>query len=184
MIFRQWRQVLDGTKTQTRRLVKIGDCIHKGEEQLWYMMRSDPQLGSMVRKGRCQIPTVVLRFKYKPYRIKWQVGRTYAVQPGRGKKAVGRIRLLEIRQERLQDISEEDALAEGVTLVGMYDCDYIPAERSLGDERWFAEQQRVSGFRGAYAMLWDKIHRKRQHEWLANPHVWVLTFEVMNNGGG
>lgn len=44
---------------------------------------------------------------------KWQPGRDYAVQPGRGKKAMARIKALEVRQEPLSDISEADAWAEG-----------------------------------------------------------------------
>jgi hypothetical protein len=42
------------------------------------------------------------------------VGQPVAVQPGRGKHAVGRIRVTAIRYcERAGDISEEDARAEG-----------------------------------------------------------------------
>ena len=47
-------------------------------------------------------------------RLLYEVGRTYAVQPGRGKHALGRIRLRAIRREPAQDISEGDARAEGV----------------------------------------------------------------------
>lgn len=44
--------------------------------------------------------------RYKPW-------GSYALQPGRGKKAVGRIRMVEIRRERLGDINEEGATREG-----------------------------------------------------------------------
>jgi hypothetical protein len=44
----------------------------------------------------------------------YEVGKSYAVQPGRGKKAVGRIRITAIRYcERAAEISEGDAVAEG-----------------------------------------------------------------------
>lgn len=40
-------------------------------------------------------------------------GRDYAVQPGRGKKAVARIKVTEVRRERWRDITEADAGREG-----------------------------------------------------------------------
>jgi hypothetical protein len=43
----------------------------------------------------------------------WLVGKSYAVQPGRAKKAVGRIAATRVRQERVGDISAKDARAEG-----------------------------------------------------------------------
>jgi hypothetical protein len=44
---------------------------------------------------------------------RYSVGHTYAVQPGRGKRAVAQIKVLSTRPERLLDISEQDARAEG-----------------------------------------------------------------------
>jgi hypothetical protein len=41
------------------------------------------------------------------------VGRTYAVQPGRTKEGVGRIKVLEVRRERLSEIDEAAASREG-----------------------------------------------------------------------
>lgn len=46
-------------------------------------------------------------------RVKWQVGRTYAIQPGRSQKAVGRIRITDIKKQPLGHMRTEDALAEG-----------------------------------------------------------------------
>jgi hypothetical protein len=77
--------VLSGAKTQTRRLVKAGE--------------------SLTADGTC----ICAASGRKLY----QVGRTYAVQPGRGKRAVARIRIVGLRHESLGDISAEDARAEG-----------------------------------------------------------------------
>ena len=47
-------------------------------------------------------------------RVKWRVGQTLAVQPGRTKKGVARIAIERIRHcERTGDINDEDARAEG-----------------------------------------------------------------------
>ena len=43
----------------------------------------------------------------------YRPGRSYAVQPGRGKPELFRITILDIRRERLGDISEADCIAEG-----------------------------------------------------------------------
>ncbi len=59
----------------------------------------------------------------------YQVGRTYAVQPGRGKRGVSglRIEILGIQREWLSHISVKDAWREG----GYTPADYIALYRSL-----------------------------------------------------
>lgn len=151
MIFKQWQQVLDGTKTQTRRLVSGFDRL------------------GLHDYGVEKVETVMQRFRdrdwpcrYGIWRLKWVVGRTYAVQPGRGKKAVGCFRITEVRQERLQDISEEDAIAEG-----------WPEHLEL-----FPEVNREWKTREWFRRLWDDIHKKSGTRWEDDPEVWVLTFEM------
>jgi hypothetical protein len=144
MIFKHtWKKVLTGKKTQTRRLV------NEGERLLTY--------------DRLGFPHEVLEGGIRRERLKWQVGKSYAVQPGRGKKALGRIRLTGIRRERLQDILGEDARAElGWTNESQpYPC------RDLTARQCFME-------------LWDEIHQKRGNRWQDNPEVWVLEFEVVD----
>ena len=59
-----------------------------------------------------------------------------------------------VRVERLQEISEDDAFAEGI---------------SGGD--WLGNPV------GTYRELWDSINAKRGHSWESNPWVWVVEFE-------
>lgn len=87
-------QVLDGTKTQTRRPRKESDKI--------------------VMIGICESPNTVYASRViRGGRLLWEVGRTYAVQPGRSKHSVGRIKITRIRSTLLQMINKEDAIAEG-----------------------------------------------------------------------
>jgi len=60
--------------------------------------------------------------------------------------------------DRLQDISEADALAEGVELRGM---------SRFEDEA-----------RGKFKLLWDRIYKdKPEYQWASNPWVWAISFE-------
>jgi hypothetical protein len=91
--------VLSGKKTQTRRPVKDGErCQFAG-----YFDFGDERGG--VRAGWGLFD--------RNGRLKWSTLKTLAACPGRGKKAVARIRILDIQKERAIDISEDDARAEG-----------------------------------------------------------------------
>lgn len=148
--------ILDGRKTETRRLVKYGDSKLNLGEQLWFMQGVGSNIGSVFQDGRNRTPTVVTRWRYSPYRIKWQVGRTYAIQPGRGKKAIGRFLLTGIRREQLQAMSTSDATTEGTMPGGLY-----------------GQTCALTRF----ALLWDSIHTKPGTRWADNPKVWILEFE-------
>jgi hypothetical protein len=72
------------------------------------------------------------------------------------------LELQEVRIERVQDISEEDAIAEGVDAV------------SMGS----APRQATWNRRQDFAQLWDRINAKRGYDWESNPSVWVLVFKA------
>lgn len=76
-----------------------------------------------------------------------------------------------IKIERLQDISEMDAFAEGVWHGGTFNrfADDLAASSSPG--RWFATAS------DWYRDLWDRING--QGEWAYNPWVAVYTFTVL-----
>ncbi len=68
-----------------------------------------------------------------------------------------------IRIERVQDISEADAKAEGIILVG--------------DELVFNNRkQKQSLMRTKFQELWDSINAKRA-PWKDNPYVWIVEFK-------
>ncbi len=79
------------------------------------------------------------------------------------------LKITEARVERLQDISEEDAIAEGIT--GPHDVGY-QAFRVPGDSK-----PRYSSAKSAFADLWDSINAKRGFGWDTNPWLWAIRFE-------
>ncbi|MEB3169133.1 MAG: hypothetical protein VKK97_10435, partial [Synechococcaceae cyanobacterium] len=71
-----------------------------------------------------------------------------------------------VRVERLQQISEDDAIAEGVT----------PTMPIYGDCGGFEHQ----GGRDAFWRLWESINGS--DSWHANPWVWVVEFQRVEVG--
>lgn len=63
------------------------------------------------------------------------------------------------RAERLQELTREDALAEG-----------CPAAASLDPVGWLAD-------------YWSRFNAERGFGWDANPWVWVVSFKVLGGGG-
>lgn len=83
-----------------------------------------------------------------------------------------RIRITNIRVERLQDISEEDCIAEGVWRddnIGLEGTTYW--YHGLANSSFRTPQQ-------AYASLIDRIFGKGT--WESNPHVFVYDFELID----
>lgn len=87
----------------------------------------------------------------------------------------------EVRVERLQDITDADAIAEGITcenvIVGMACYGGPPVEVTA--DRYFFDGCEDEGFEdgvSAYAALWDSINGAGA--WAANPWVTATTFAV------
>lgn len=72
-----------------------------------------------------------------------------------------------IRVQQLQDITEEDAKAEGVQMP-----DRIPEP-----PKWWSYKQE-------YQYLWNAINAKRGFGWETNPWVWALTFKKIETAKG
>jgi hypothetical protein len=66
------------------------------------------------------------------------------------------LEITSIRVERVQDISEQDAIAEGIN----------PEEHPF-------DAPPIMQF----ALLWDSINAKRGYSWGSNPSVWVVEFK-------
>jgi len=68
------------------------------------------------------------------------------------------LEVVSVRVERVQDISEADAASEGTPIL-------------------------QGGNRTEFRMLWDSINAKRGYGWDANPWVWVIEFSVQERQG-
>jgi hypothetical protein len=67
------------------------------------------------------------------------------------------LELTGVRVERVQDIREADAIAEGCKRSGIF-------------------RQESTTARGRYRELWDSLNKARGYGWDVNPWVWVLEF--------
>lgn len=204
--------LLDGRKTQTRRVVKnemaysclTGDCPHDLQTECDKAMQATCPYGQPGDLLWCRETWATNKVIRHPQREKnllfkadyrdnsGQSQNTLSVamlinagldsgSGGKWKPSIFMPRIASrltlettgVRVERLQDISEEDARAEGVK---------IPVCRAEnGDIRWLRRMcgpyiPKDSSFREHYALLWSEING--EVSWNANPWVWALTFRV------
>jgi hypothetical protein len=68
------------------------------------------------------------------------------------------LKVTDVRVERLQDITEEDAITEGMSKTLVDGVVFISAK-------------------GNFHVLWDSLNIKRGYGWEDNPWVWVIEFE-------
>jgi hypothetical protein len=76
------------------------------------------------------------------------------------------LEITDIRVERLQDISEEDAKAEGVELKDYF---HIPAD---------GIEYMAHSHKQAFETIWQSINGP--DSWQSNPFVWVINFTVLS----
>lgn len=96
------------------------------------------------------------------------------------------LEITDVGVERLQDISQEDALEEGVE-TDLWDQAVVARDYS-GEGKWFeswgCDDTDTTKFvpyeeiaRASFASRWDSINSKRGYTWESNPWVWVIEFE-------
>ncbi len=76
------------------------------------------------------------------------------------------LRVTDVRVQRVQDISQEDAISEGLEWV----------DRTWGVKGFAPSWCAVP--KESFKVLWDSLNAKRGYGWDINPWVAVLTFEV------
>ena len=111
----------------------VGDGVPYLHDEVWYWADGDPEFGD------------------------WEPPRPSIHMPRWGSRID--LEITEVRVERLQDISEEDAKAEG--------CNSYPETDTYGG----------SDAGDEFRSLWNSINADRGFCWDANPWVWVVSFE-------
>lgn len=187
------RAILDGRKTQTRRIIP--------ERVLWKWTGRDEHIADLVNAAPFKVGTRlwVKEAWWRPVdffypRGPWKRGGTtfvrYAVDDAHtainmdraqydqimrmkpGKKSslhmprwASRITLevTDVRVQRLQEISEEDAKAEGVA---GYLSAYTRHPGQADPGKWLAREE--------FEAIWERINGTGS--WAANPWVWAYTF--------
>lgn len=114
-------------------------------------------------------------------------------------KAAARVwlQLESIRVERLQQITEQDAIAEGIEpdptgmeikIVNGKEVEYINYKNYAPVTRLF-KYKYIEPI-PSYQSLWDSINKKPATgnqqpatDWQSNPYVWVLTYKVLSTTG-
>ncbi|MBF9782886.1 hypothetical protein I4O55_05940 [Klebsiella aerogenes] len=84
------------------------------------------------------------------------------------------LEITNVRVERLNAISEEDAEAEGIDMEALYDsqdCYDCIADHNMTGRPTVT---------GAFKYLWESIYGAEN--WLANPWVWVIEFKRVEGG--
>ena len=175
------KQILAGKKTQTRRLLKEG-------ESLVTMRKNKRVLQVISKKGA----------------VKWEVGKHYAVQNGRGKKQLWfcdhckKVFPLDAEYDEnrpLDDFRRIKYHSKCVNKLGLKKPLFIKI-MSLKSEALFCineKQARAEGFDDEqqflyafYKLNWNKVPKKEKAccgndpatcEW--NPLVWVISFKLV-----
>jgi hypothetical protein len=104
------------------------------------------------------------------------------------------LEITDIRVERVQDISEEDALAEGVISDDEYAywagednlfpcprCEGYQVHNAFGHDYGITEVDCTycDTQKKRYRIVWDSLNAKRGYPWESNPWVWVVSFKVV-----
>lgn len=196
------RAILEGRKTQTRRVMKSqpphhefnqypserlniklegGQYVHcpygQPGDRLW--VRETWMIdGADIRPAGVK-QSVIYRasnddygkyFKWRPsiYMPRWASRIT--------------LEIVNVRVERLQEISEEDVVSEGIKIpvikgqigitLGMKPLlsDYLPNKHYTV---WTQREITTAYF----AQYWDSLNAKRGYSWESNPWVWVIEFK-------
>ena len=186
------RAILDGSKTQTRRVIKPQPLWEEPPGQ----SNTDPQLwcgryicgdGAEIDERTCPygVPgdrlwiretwAIHPRFDTILYRADsesfgdangyglWKPAWTPSIHMSRKLSRVD-LEITAVRVERVQEISEEDIIAEGIKQ--KWTC-LNPGTGSYAKENNIYDD---------FKSLWDSINGKK-NQWAGNPYVWVVEFK-------
>jgi hypothetical protein len=177
------RAILDGKKTQTRRVIKnINDCPYgKPGDCLW--VREGLQRAKKLDflgddKWTTQYIATGTAVPYAPGAKEGWCGtalwqwKNKSISPILMPHWASRITLeiTNIQVEKLQDITNKDAMEEGI-LSWYYEIQYD--ENSM----YYWSPIEGSGAASKFSEMWNSVNAKRGYSWDSNPYVWVVEFK-------
>lgn len=190
------REIISGEKTQTRRVINrmprgiINGVIFDDDINAWRFGVNNIHMTVGV-KCPYGIPGDVLwlkenwrktcdgKIEYKAdglhdLYIKWEV-------PLFMPKVASRIKLLveNVRIQKIQEISDDDCLAEGVKKVTKDGRLYKYCFYDKGDYSSTPWSQMHLSPKLVFEDLWNSINKKRGFGWDVNPFVWVVDFSLL-----
>lgn len=211
MIFKQVKEIMTGQKTQTRRIWNEGDwtfiCgyrelpnerdqpiyseICSAKNRIRYQREKDYAV--IPKRGAPALwiaPDDSLVYDWRKLAVERYRSDTSEMGMVELLKRDGyrplRIKITELRRERVQSISEEDAIAEGIALetkTGVHVSGN--AQRGKLDVRTTYRfttsalpDRGFSSAVSAYQALWESINQKKGTRWADNPYVAVISFVV------
>lgn len=183
--------LLEGRKTMTRRIIdpqpKVGYtpkilCDHFGKKFL-EVRKSDVELHTNPAKLKYQVGDILWvretfyepiferlngKYYYKAdlekqgWNFKWKPS---IFMPKEACRLFLKVKA--IRVERLQDISEDNAIAEGIEILG-YNEGTVYRD-------YLRDHSETNNSIVSFSTLWESINGL--HSWSSNPFVWVIEFE-------
>ena len=180
--------VLRGEKTQTRRIVKDGTPLGYFKETMKYAPYKVGEIVAVAQNYKAIYDELEEKdgncVANEWWCDAWDIaGGNIDTSAGNTNKMFvkaelmpHKIKITNVRIERLQDISDEDCLREGIS-------HYTPAD-AQNTESGFGFQSHKGGIylfdtvRSAFVTLIDKVSSKGT--WESNPYVWVYDFELLN----
>ena len=172
--------ILAGRKTQTRRILKVKGCREFVPDPTWSLEDCEKwgakpkyQPGDILWVRETSI-FLHNKWIYKADNLSemklFSGWKPSIFMP----KEAARIflKVTNVRVERLQDISEKDAIAEGVDMLGetkQYNWKYYKNYNKSQDYTFMSPID-------SFESLWQSINAKK-HPWESNPWVWVYEFE-------
>ncbi|MEQ2025370.1 hypothetical protein ABLB84_06175 [Xenorhabdus szentirmaii] len=86
------------------------------------------------------------------------------------------LEITNVRVERLQDISEQDAISEGMRFTDYGKNRYNQQRNGWSWKRTTHHDECLSTARFAFGNLWESFYG--EYSWDANPWVWVIDFRM------
>ena len=169
------KAVLDGRKTQTRRICKEQIWAHSdivnAENGIYHFESPKYKVGEVVAVAQSYKECLAENPYNRAYFLNGSAGWNNKIFVA-ADRMIHQIRITDVRVDCLQDISEEDAISNGVVYAGLFYEDYV-------EPMFIIEgcKQTFGSARDAYAWMIDKIIGKGT--WQSNPYVFVYDFELV-----